>query len=329
MKSKGAVLLLIFFGVAAGVALAAWWSSPTRAKAMELRGQIAELGGWSPAHITLKVDQPLHLQLSSADVAHSFAIGQSTAAPIEVPPGQIVETTLTFDTPGKYVFYCARWCSVSHWRMRGTIEVVGESAVAGESAPPKYVSLGINLDEDHRTNDIPLQTPDAAAARPLVANLPDGYLADNVYLADSPAAVWRKLRAEPFTASLTDSQVWGMVAFIWQSHTTSRALIEARSLYEQNCAACHGEAGEGDGSMANALISQITGSHAEGGIQQPTDFTDSALMLGANSALLQGKILRGGMGTGMPYWGPIFTDEQTWALVSYLWTFQFNYEVTP
>lgn len=27
--------------------------------------------------------------------------------------------------------------------------------------------------------------------------------------------------------------------------------------------------------------------------------------------MLQGKILRGGMGTGMPYWGPIFTEEQT------------------
>ena len=48
-------------------------------------------------------------------------------------------------------------------------------------------------------------------------------------------------------------------------------------------------------------------------------------MLGASPALLQGKIVRGGMGTGMPYWGPIFTDEQIWSLVAYLWTFQFQY----
>jgi hypothetical protein len=40
-------------------------------------------------------------------------------------------------------------------------------------------------------------------------------------------------------------------------------------------------------------------------------------MLGASPALLQGKIIRGGMGTGMPYWGPIFTEAQTWALVDY------------
>ncbi len=32
------------------------------------------------------------------------------------------------------------------------------------------------------------------------------------------------------------------------------------------------------------------------------------------------------MGTGMPYWGPIFTEPETWALVDYLWSFQFRLE---
>ena len=58
---------------------------------------------------------------------------------------------------------------------------------------------------------------------------------------------------------------------------------------------------------------------------QPADFTDANRMLAASPALLQGKIVRGGMGTGMPYWGPIFTQEQIWSLVDYLWTFQFDY----
>jgi hypothetical protein len=56
----------------------------------------------------------------------------------------------------------------------------------------------------------------------------------------------------------------------------------------------------------------------------PVNFTDAKNMLGASSAILQGKIIRGGMGTGMPYWGPIFTKEQIWSLISYLWTFQFD-----
>jgi mono/diheme cytochrome c family protein len=55
----------------------------------------------------------------------------------------------------------------------------------------------------------------------------------------------------------------------------------------------------------------------------PVDFGDSTQMLGASLAVLQGKIIRGGMGTGMPYWGTIFTDEEIEALVDYIWTFQF------
>jgi mono/diheme cytochrome c family protein len=66
---------------------------------------------------------------------------------------------------------------------------------------------------------------------------------------------------------------------------------------------------------------QIPDGHAT---TRPVDFTDAASMLGASPALLHGKIVRGGMGTGMPYWGPIFTDSQAWALVAYLYTFQFQ-----
>jgi mono/diheme cytochrome c family protein len=63
--------------------------------------------------------------------------------------------------------------------------------------------------------------------------------------------------------------------------------------------------------------------------QRPANFVDPASMLSASPAYLQGKIIRGGMGTGMPSWGAIFTDDQTWELIAYLWTFQFSSEVTP
>ena len=54
------------------------------------------------------------------------------------------------------------------------------------------------------------------------------------------------------------------------------------------------------------------------------DFSDPGQMYGASPALLQGKIIRGGMGTGMPSWGQIFSEDQTWALTDYLWTFSFQ-----
>jgi len=41
--------------------------------------------------------------------------------------------------------------------------------------------------------------------------------------------------------------------------------------------------------------------------------------------LLEGKIIRGGMGTGMPYWGPIFTSQQIENLVSYLFNFAWGF----
>jgi mono/diheme cytochrome c family protein len=59
-------------------------------------------------------------------------------------------------------------------------------------------------------------------------------------------------------------------------------------------------------------------------LAHPPDFTDPVHMYGASSALLQGKIIRGGMGTGMPSWGQILSEEESWALTDYLWTFSFQ-----
>ena len=56
----------------------------------------------------------------------------------------------------------------------------------------------------------------------------------------------------------------------------------------------------------------------------PINFTEARNILGASDAILEGKIIRGGMGTGMPYWGPIFTPQQIQSLVDYVWTFQFD-----
>ena len=82
---------------------------------------------------------------------------------------------------------------------------------------------------------------------------------------------------------------------------------------------------EEDGNTMQSPASVMDG----GSSVSPSDFTDAEHMLGASPAVLHGKIVRGGMGTGMPYWGPIFTDQQVWDLVTYLWTFQFDLEVYP
>ncbi len=131
---------------------------------------------------------------------------------------------------------------------------------------------------------------------------------------------------------LSDSEKWDIVSCIWQSNTTPEALANGEKLYAQNCAACHGENGAGNGVFADDLAetsessTQTMSGSEEIGRQTPADFTDPSRMLGASPALLQGKILRGGMGTGMPMWGSIFTEQQIWDLIAYLYSFQFESE---
>ncbi|NOH01816.1 MAG: cytochrome c [Chloroflexi bacterium] len=132
--------------------------------------------------------------------------------------------------------------------------------------------------------------------------------------------------------SLTESQRWDAVAYIWESNTTKGSLANGKQLYAQNCAACHGENGAGDGVFADDLAQageesmQTMSGAMDMTMQTPVDFTNPARMLGASPALLQGKILRGGMGTGMPMWGAIFTEDQIWDLVAYIYSFQFDYQ---
>jgi mono/diheme cytochrome c family protein len=227
-----------------------------------------------------------------------------------------------------YVYYCTRWCGVNHWRMRGTIEVTGAEDPEPETQP-LFVQLGLDLDAPHLAGIVPDEKPSAARGQALGLSLPDRYLDRETYRKSAPAETWQALRADPVTQGLSDAQVWDLVAVVWARNTTPPSIETGRQLYAQNCAACHGERGGGDGVMASQIagLGASMDDHTDEDRAMPkgpADFTDPASLLGASPALLQGKILRGGMGTGMPYWGPVFTEDQTWALVAYLQLFQFE-----
>lgn len=281
-----------------------------------------ETGGWQPGHLAATVGKPLHLRLTSDDVVHGFKVGvgpdgRAHASPeVEVKPGQVTELTLTFDRPGTYTYACTRWCGPNHWRMRGTITVADESdSVPAQAGPaPLFVQLGLDIDAPHPPLATPERQPSAARGRALDVSYPEEMLARETYLEESPAGVWQTLRDRPGLAHLDDGALWDAVAALWRQHTDDEALALGAALYARDCAACHGETGAGDGVFAQA-----------GPGDPATVFTDPAL-LGASNALLQGKIIRGGMGTGMPAWGALFGDEELDALLAYLWTFQFPQE---
>jgi mono/diheme cytochrome c family protein/plastocyanin len=324
------IIVIILAGIAFAIPTGAWW---VRSQGTVIHARMAETGGWTPENLTVAAGQPLHLRLTSDDVMHGFAVGQSDQSAVDVKPGEMTDVTLVFDRPGKYTFYCTRWCSINHWRMRGTIEVTGQTTTTEGIKPPLYVTLGLDIDAVHHTDVVPEQKPSASRGVQLGAAIAAVYRSRDYYLSHSPVELWKTLKADGGFKQYSDQDIWDLVALVWHSNITPKALKEGQQLYSTNCAACHGADGAGDGVFAAQLDKTTTGDHANMQTGQmtvrPADFTDPGQMLSASPAHLQGKLLRGGMGTGMPYWGPIFTDEQTWTLVAYLWTFQFNLEDQP
>ncbi len=326
------LVILLILGVGSSVGVKRWIANQvTDERIIEIHARMPEAGGWTPADLTAQIGETIRLRLTSDDVVHGFAIGgDQTPVSIDVEPGTITEVNLTFNQPGKYTYYCTRWCGLNHWRMRGTIEVTGPETQSAEQPTPMYLNLGLDIDAPHPAGVTPQIEPSASRGAELAISLPE-FLDREYYRSHSPAEIWQNLRGEPSLETLSDEQIWDLVAYVWWINTTPQALEEGQQLYAVNCAACHGEIGAGDGVMADKLAAtgdaSISGEHEPGHKPtKPADFTQAETMLGASPALLQGKILRGGMGTGMPYWGPIFSDSKTWAIVDYLWTFQFQKE---
>ncbi len=321
--------LISRFLIVAGILLAVGAPLSLWARTPLIHARMAENGGWNPDVIQAEAGKPLHLKLTSDDVVHGFAVGQMDMQSVDVIPGKVTDITLTFDKPGVYTFYCTRWCGLNHWRMRGTIEVSGSPSDPEPATVPLYVSLDLDIDAPHDAPNIPSQKPSAVSGQLLQTQLPlTTYQSTDYYRSHSPYQFFTDLS----NTTLTESQKWDAVAYLWQSNTTPESLANGKQLYAENCAACHGENGAGDGVFADNLAEagEASMQTMEGAMdmvmQSPVDFTDPRRMLGASPALLQGKILRGGMGTGMPMWGVIFTEQQIWDLIAYIYSFQFEYE---
>jgi hypothetical protein len=128
----------------------------------------------------------------------------------------------------------------------------------------------------------------------------------------SPSDVFTALATE--LPGLTDAERWDTTAYLWSTTTSSERLQTGQKLYNQNCAACHALEGTGDGPAWEYLE------------DEPQSFADPTVMSGGTSWIYYAKIARGGMGTGMPYFGTIFTEQELWSVVDYLWTFLLQYD---
>jgi mono/diheme cytochrome c family protein len=216
--------------------------------------------------------------------------------------------------------------------MRGTIEVYDpadpDALIVNETTDPVLEALiarEVDIDAPHEAATVPAQRPKASmgagVAAQLGSELPAGLADPNWRRSHSPAAAWASL----VETGLEADEAWDAVAYLWLANVDASRLQAAATLYAKNCAACHGETGDGRGPGAQALSAQGVGrDSAMEMTKEATAFADPRTMLGGTSEIYYAKLRRGGMGTGMPGYGAIFTPAETWTVVDYLWTFVFD-----
>lgn len=270
-----------------------------------------ETGGFSQDVIQVNTGETVTLRFHADDVTHGIAIGPGLEVDLgAIDPGKVGEVTLTFDQPGTYTYYCTTYCSPNHWRMRGVIQVSDRTSpdtfptVQPDPVIANLQTEGVNIDET-RTFFQPVSGLDFV----LPENLQEWIIPEQITEVD-----WQRTHT-PVEASeiliqanpdQPTESVYGVVASLWIANPTNPDM-DARYLYNQNCASCHGETGLSDG--PGAIFTPV----------QPASFANESYMFTMRSDVLYAKIRRGGMGTDMPNFGTILTREETWALVDYLW----------
>lgn len=126
------------------------------------------------------------------------------------------------------------------------------------------------------------------------------------------AACSSKAPAE--TAALTPAFLETPIAA--RPAASAATVVRGKQLYDANCVQCHGAQGRGDGYGAPFLV------------PPPRDLTagefkfrtTSSGVLPTDDDLFR-TISRGANGTGMPPWSYLLSDEERWALVDYVKTF--------
>lgn len=309
-------------------------------RTIDIIARMPDDGGFTPDMIRLNRGEHVRLRLSAPDVVHGFEIPELGVSVPEIYPGHVVEVTFTPNQVGRFAFACTRWCSAGHWRMRGLIEVVdpadpGAVTRLPTREPPLYQRLGFDLDAmphlDLRVAQSLSQltsAPSAERGEALHVRLPTELQRRDWLKSHSPAEAFLLLMGRDEYSGWDDAQLWDIVAYTWRNAAPSEALKRGAQLYVRDCAACHGEQGRGNGPAGRdlpGLADMMPGTlapHASTGVKRgPADFTDLSRMAALTDAHLQGKLLRGGMGSGMPEFGSLYSDDDQWAVIAYIRTF--------
>jgi high-affinity iron transporter len=95
------------------------------------------------------------------------------------------------------------------------------------------------------------------------------------------------------------------------------SLARGAAVYREQCAACHGETGRGDGPKAKSV---------EG--PPPSNLADPAVMGGTSLLEIFRKVAIGVPGTAMPEFAENLSDDDRWAVAAYVATLQYGGSAT-
>ena len=116
--------------------------------------------------------------------------------------------------------------------------------------------------------------------------------------------------------TLTDRQRWDVVAYVLNLSVTLNEQTDGMVVYNQECQACHGEKGRGDGPKAASL-----------GLK-PLDWSDPAI-LAQKSLQDLFDATRQGDSQGMPAFSSVLDEGQMWSVVSYMRTLWYAQQSGP
>ncbi len=109
----------------------------------------------------------------------------------------------------------------------------------------------------------------------------------------------------PWKGRLDEQQRWDVSSYIYSLHYTPDQITRGQPIWQEKCAACHGERGAGDGPKARELGRPVP------------DFTDPAYLITHSDTDLW-KTVTNGLGPAMPAFKDELDDNARWAVVAHM-----------
>jgi mono/diheme cytochrome c family protein len=165
---------------------------------------------------------------------------------------------------------------------------------------------------------------DGPTAASLTCKVPD--LTDPNTARDATLAAWFAITTNgngqtqgclmpPWKNRLTEQQRWDVTAFMYGIQYKPAQLQAGKGLWAENCAACHGDKGLGDGPRAKDTARPVT------------NLADTQYMIShSDNALF--SVVTHGLGNAMPAF-PQLSEDQRWAVVAYARSLSWQETISP